>query len=427
MRMARKIFIIVFVTLAFFLPSNVSAEIAPEIQWSRNVGGNLEEIAYDIVQTSDGGYIVAGMKYIVNTFEDIYVIKFSESGDVEWEKNYENSKKDFANSIMQAKDGGYIICGGTFSNTEGVSDYYIIKLDSAGNVQWERKFGDIQGEICEAVIQTMDGGYMAAGGKWLNLYDRDMYLVKLDADGNLEWEKLIDGGNDDGAYDIQQTPDRGYIIAGYTRSLVDGDYNMFIVRTDSHGDTKWKSDFGGSGSDQAYSIEQHRNGYIAAGYTKSYNEFSDVYVVDLNLDGEMVWEKSYGIDDTQEEARSIKNTADGGFILAGRTNQYAYGSFDAYLLKLDRDGNELWSQVFGGQNSDMGYAVLQSQDGGYVIAGQTKSYGSAGDVYIVKTEGQAGSMTGRRVDIPEYGSPANGVIFTFIMLIIAGLMMKRKK
>ena len=193
---------------------------------------------------------------------------------------------------------------------------------------------------------------MAAGQSWDNILEGNMYLIKLDPNDNKEWDKTIGGGLEDGAYDIQQTPDRGYIVAGYTRSTTDGSYKVYIVKTDSDGNVEWSKDFGGGSDDQAFSLEQHRDGYVVAGFTKSHGESSDVYVLRVDLDGNLVWEKTFGGRDTEEVAQSIYRTSDGGYILAGKNNQYTYGSYDVYLLKLDSDGNEQWSQVFGGENDE---------------------------------------------------------------------------
>jgi hypothetical protein len=423
-----KIIFSLFIYLLLFSPFIVSADTAPPIQWELNLGDNLEETIYDIAQTSDGGYIAAGKKYSVNTFEDIYVVKLTASGDVEWENKYLAAKEDYANSIKQTSDGGYIVCGGTYTESEGVNDFKILKLDPAGEVEWEQKSGGNQRDVCEAIIQTKDGGYLAAGDTWLNFYDRDIFLIKMDPNGIIEWDLNIGGGEEDGAYDIQQTPDKGYIIAGYTRSVSDLSFDAYIVKTDPDGTVKWKKEFGGSGDDQFYSITQQDNGYVAAGYSKSFNEFSDIYVVKIDLDGEKVWENVYGSDETQDDARSIKKTSDGGYILAGSTNEYSYGSFDMYLIKINRDGDLQWSQVFGGENSDVGYSVLQSSDNGYVIAGQTKSLGGNGDAYIVKTEGYEETTLGKEINknLPEYGSPANGILISVLLLIIAGLIIKRQ-
>lgn len=427
--MRAKMIVILIVVFVMFMPFTVVADTAPRAQWTLDVGGNREEVIYDVIQTSDGGYIAAGKTGSMSSSNDVYVVKVTSTGEVEWEMNYGSIKEDYAKSIRQTSDGGYIVGGGTRSFNVGVVDYYVIKLDSSGNVQWEQKFGGSQTDICESVIQTKDGGYMAAGQSWINPQNGDVYIIKLDADGEEEWHKSIGGSLEDGAYDIQQTPDRGYIIAGYTRSAGDGSYDMFIVKTDSDGEEEWMSDFGGNNHDQALSIEQHRDGYIAAGYTKSFSESSDIYVVRLDLDGNEVWKKSYGSSSTDEEARSIMKTSDGGYILVGKTNQYTYGAFDVYLLKLDRNGKEQWAQVFGGENDDYGYSVRQTSDGGYILGGQTKSVGFGGNVYIIKTEAPAGTRTtgdSNLQGIPEYGTPAAGAFAGAMMLMAAGQLLRRR-
>lgn len=417
--------------LLLLTPLAVSADTAPRADWVRDLGGNREEIFYDVIQTSDGGYAAAGMTRGMSNTEDVYVVKLSASGDVEWEQNYGGAKVDYARSIRQTSDGGYILGGGTRSFNVGVVDYYIIKLDSSGNILWEKLYGSSQTDICEAIIQTSDGGYMAAGQSWLNILDGNAYILKLDSSGDKEWDKSIGGGLEDGAYDIQQTSDNGYIFAGYTRSNGDGSYDIYVVKTDSSGNIKWTSDFGGNNDDQAYSLIQHRDGYVVAGHSKSNSVLSnsDIYVVKLDLDGKKVWEKFYGAGDTIEEAQSIQKTNDGGYIIVGKTNQYTYGANDVYLLKLDRDGNEQWSQVFGGENDDYGYSIAQNSDGGFILAGQTKSYGTGGNAYIIKTEVPANSQTaanGAPQDIPDYGTPAVGILFSLMVLLTAGLVIRRR-
>jgi hypothetical protein len=429
-----KTIIVIFISFLLFVPFIVSANSAPETDWVVSLGGNREEIIYDIIQTSDGGYIAAGMTASKSSSDDVYVIKLSPAGEVEWENNYGDIKEDYAKSIRQTSDGGYIIGGGTRSFNVGVIDYYIIKLDPSGEVQWEKKYGGSQTDRCETIIQTEDGGYMAAGQSLLNFQVGNMYLIKLDPNGNKEWDKTIGGGREDRAYDVMQTSDRGYIVAGHTRSTTDGSYKVYIVKTDSRGNVEWSRDFGGGSDDQAFSLEQQGDGYVVAGYTKSHGESSDVYVVKVDLDGDLVWEKNFGGSDTEEVARSISRTSDGGYILAGETNQYTYGSYDVYLLKLDSNGNEQWSQVFGGGNDDYGYCAIQNSKGGFTVAGQTRSTGfgssgSGGDVYIIKTKDPLGgktSGTGSSGNIPEYGSPSPGIVFCFLILVTAGLFIRRR-
>ncbi|MDW7776151.1 MAG: hypothetical protein SCH39_07450 [Methanosarcinales archaeon] len=417
--------------LVLLTPLAVSADTAPRADWTADLGGNREEIFYDAVQTSDGGYVAAGMTKGMSNTDDVYVVKLSSSGDVVWEHNYGGPKIDFAKSIRQTSDGGYIIGGGTRSFDVGIIDYYILKLDSSGNLQWDKHYGSSQTDICESIIQTSDGGYIAAGQSWLNIIDGNVYIIKLDSSGNKKWDKSIGGGLEDGAYDIQQTSDNGYVIAGYTRSNGDGSYDVYVIKTDSNGNVKWTSNFGGNNDDQAYSIVQQRDGYVVTGHSKSKNVLanSDVYVIKLDLEGKKVWEKFFGVSDTIEESQSIQNTRDGGYIIVGKTNQYTYGANDVYLLKLDSDGNEQWSQVFGGENDDYGYSVAQTSDGGFILAGQTKSFGTGGNAYIIKTEVPSSSRNtgnGGLRDIPEYGSSAIGVLFSLMVLLTAGLVMRNR-
>ena len=360
--------------------------------WQKTYGGRGWDVANSIQQTSDGGYIVAGSTTSFGAGRrDVYVIKLDENGNKIWEKTFGGSGDDWANSIQQTSDGGYIVAGGTTSFGAGEKNVYIIKLDAYGNKIWEKTFGG-SGEAY-SIQQTKDGGYIVAG--WTEPFGAggrnrkwNVYIIKLDENGNKIWEKTFGGRSHAEAYSIQQTTDGGYIVAGWTYSLGAGEKNVYIVKLNKNGNKVWEKTFGGWSNDVAYSIQQTKDGgYIVAGWTESFGAGGrDVYIIKLDEDGNKIWEKIYG-GSGDDWANSIQQTSDGRYIVAGGTTSFGAGRRDVYVIKLDEYGNKIWEKTFGGWSDDVAYSIQQTKDGGYIVAGWTESFGAGGsDVYIIKLD-----------------------------------------
>ena len=212
------------------------------------------------------------------------------------------------------------------------------------------------------------------------------------------------GAADDWAYSVQQTADGGYIVAGYTNSFGAGDYDFYLVKTNSQGDTLWTRTYGGSDDDWAYSVQQTADGgYIVAGYTYSFGAGDDdFYLVKTNSQGDTLWTRTYG-GSGDDEAYSVQQTADGGYIVAGYTSSFGAGSGDFYLVKTNSQGDTLWTRTYGGSGYDGAYSVQQTADGGYIVAGYTGSFGAGSDdFYLVKTNSQGDTLWTR-----TYGGSSN--------------------
>jgi|GEM_PF-318826 len=355
--------------------------------WQKTFGGSLDDFAYSIQQTTDGGYIVAGYTYSFGAgYYDAYILKLNSDGSLAWQKTYGGSSNDMAHSIQQTTDGGYIVAGYTYSFGAGNDDVYVLKLNSDGSLAWQKTFGGSYGDYAYSIQQTTDGGYIVAGSTYsFEAGYYDAYILKLNSDGSLAWQKTFGGSYGDYAYSIQQTTDGGYIVAGSTYPFEAGYYDAYILKLNSDGSLAWQKTFGGSYGDYAYSIQQTTDGgYIVAGYTGSFG-FGD-YVLKLNRDGSLAWQKTYG-GIWNDEAYSIQQTTDGGYIVAGYTASFGAGNNDVYVLKLDSDGSLAWQKTFGGSNNDEAYSVQKTADGGYIVAGYTGSFGSGDyDVYILKLD-----------------------------------------
>jgi len=312
----------------------------------------------------------------------------SEPPATEWDKTYGGAGGDSAWSVVQTGDGGYIAAGATDSFGAGNNDFWLVKTDASGNLQWNKTYGGAGGEEALSVQQTSDGGCIVAGETYsFGAGHYDFWLVKTDANGNMEWNKTYGGVDYDGAWSVQQTSDGGYIAAGYTNSFGAGAYDFWLVKTDAIGNMEWNRTYGGASTDWGHSVEQTSDeGYIVAGYTTSFGLAGvHFWLVKTNATGNMEWNKTYGAGG--EEAFSVQQTSDGGYIVAGYTYSFGAGGGDFWLVKTDPAGNEQWNQTYGGAGGEMAYSVEQTGDGGYIAAGATDSFGAgSSDLWLVKTD-----------------------------------------
>jgi len=373
--------------------------------WTKTYGGNGVEEGNFVQQTSDGGYIVAGYTDSWGAgSKDVYLVKTDENGDTLLIYLYGGTNDDYAKSVQQTSDGGYIIVG--YSNSPGAADWdiYLIKTDAIGSVVWEKYYGGTGADLGISVKQTNDGGYIIAG--YTESYGAgqyDIYLVKTDANGNTTWTKTFGGSSYDFGYSIEQTSDNGFIISGFTESYGAGGRDFYLIKTDANGIASWTKTFGGFNNDGANSVQQTSDGgYIIAGYTESYGAgSSDIYLIKTDANGIATFVKTFG-GSNNDAAYSTQQTSDGGYIIAGYTESYGAGSNDFYLIKTDNNGITSWTETYGGNESDVGRSVQQTNDGGYIVSGYTASFGAGSrDIYLIKTDANGSVVEESVISTPE--------------------------
>jgi hypothetical protein len=367
--------------------------------WAKTYGGSDYDSAYSIQPTSDNGYIVAGFTESFGAGSyDGWILKLDASGCVQWQKAYGGINIDSFRSAQQTADGGYMAAGNWRSFASGDVDVWILKLDAAGNIEWQKTYGGIDDEYSRSAQQTVDGGYIVAGVTDSFGWAGDVWILKLDASGDVEWQKSYGDLGIDSARSIQQTADGGYIVAAHTSSFGAGSDDVWILKLDASGNMEWQKTFGGIQSEAPYGVQQTADGgYITATSTISFGAGgADFWVLKLDANGNIQWQKTYGRSGN-ESARSIQQTADGGYIVAGFIDSGAY--HDSLILKLDAAGNVEWQKTYGGSDNEESDSVLQTADGGYIAAGHMGSLVTfSSDVWILKLDAN-GNISGCPQDL----------------------------
>jgi hypothetical protein len=324
---------------------------------------------YAVIQSNDEGYAVAGS---VNGGNSFAIDKLDKDGNLTWSKIIGSGNYNEAFSLVQTKDGGYAMAGYTSVYGAGGEDVYVVKLDANGNLKWTKTIGGPDDDWGNAIVQTKDGGYAITGGT--KSYgggvpsSADIYVIKLDSDGNKLWTKTIEGpwGSDDEGNSIIQTKDGGIVVTGNTLDLSGWD-DAFVFKLDSTGNLLWTNTLGGAHDNQdSYSVVQTVDGGFAitgSNYSNVKNNFY-VYVVKLDSIGTLVWAETIG-GNRGEGGNSIVQTKDKGYAIAAITNSFGKDSIDEYIIKLDSIGNLKWTKVFGEPEYNYVYSLIQTNDGGF--------------------------------------------------------------
>ncbi len=351
----------------------VQQSAPPVMRWDKTFGGDGDDRVYSLTHTSDGGYILAGYSYYIDERHfGARLVKTDANGNMQWQRNIGGNRFYEAHYAMQTSDGGYIIAGSTGSYGAGSDDFWLVKTDAEGIEQWNRTFGGEYADIASSVRQTSDGGYIMAGRtESYGAGSDDFWLVKTDPEGTEQWNRTFGGDSIDSLYSFQQTIDGGYILCGDTRSFGTGSSDFWLVKTDNNGIELWNRTFGGANYDRAYSVQQTSDGgYILAGMTRSFsaNHF-DFLLVKTDSNGTEQWNRTIVGPNEDNSPHSILQSPGGGYIIAGKTGSGGTESYDMWLVMTDQDGYVQWETTFGGTGHDVARSVLLAPDGGLVVAG----------------------------------------------------------
>lgn len=403
-----------FLITLLFLFFSFTIQAQPLIEWSKGLGGALNDIPHTSINTPDGSFVIAGQS---NSSDqdiddnkggfDLWVTKLNDQGNLVWEKNYGGSADEYALDIQLTADGGYVLTGGSASSDNdlienfGKIDLWVIKIDGSGDLEWSKNYGGSGIDIGTGVTVLPDG-YMIAGctgsagepnisaGYGGNEY----WVIKLDLDGDLIWEKTYGGKRHDAAKSILPTDDGGFIVGGNTWSdngdIVSnhGHSDAWIIKINANGLLQWSKTFGGITADHMNSLTKTDDGnytlagakgemdFVGSGFGGRYDE--QFWLLKFNQSGQQLWEKTYG-GKKYDEATSIAPTIDGGYIIGGwvrsTDGQFSNhnGNKDAWFVKTDASGEEEWSQLIGGAENEIIRSITQANDGGYLMVGYSNS------------------------------------------------------
>lgn len=386
----------------------------------KTLGGSLNESAQSIVKTTDGGYAILGhtqstdgdVANKTNTSFDFWLLKFSSDDELQWQKTYGGSDDDRGLDIIQTQEGGYTILGysksadGNVTENMGANDFWICKLDSSGNITWQKSYGFLGADIGYALTKTNDNGYLitgvldvsASGGqgnsKSLNTQHAggDYWAIKLNTNGEKEWSKFFGGTFTDTPYDVIQTQDNGYLIVGSSDSDdVDikgnkGTYDFWVVKISKSGNLLWEKSFGGSEIDEAWGVLASNDGnFIIVGDTRSNdkdvtnnNGAADAFVIKITPNGDLIWKTLFG-GTSFDTARSISKSNDGGFLISGSSRSSDgdvlknNGQNDAWVFKISSNGDLEWQKTIGGTNVDLAFDAISLNDDSTIVVGESSS------------------------------------------------------
>jgi hypothetical protein len=389
---------------------------APDTAWTKTFGDTGFDLGYSVQQTSDNGYIITGQTAPLGVpLDNVFLIKTDSLGDTLWTKSIGatvHSERGY--SVRQTLDGGYIIAGNKVTYEPDTFDILLIKTDSLGSTQWTKTYGGDSIDEAYSIQQTSDHGYIIAGcTRSYGAGNSDAYLIKTDSLGDTLWTKTFGGFSSDKAYSVQQTADDGYIITGTTYSFGAGEYDIYLIKTHFSGYPMWTKTIGGPESEGGNSVLQTvDHGYVVAGYTHSYGAGEDdVYLVKTDSLGDTLWTRVFGGAE-YDNGFSVHQIADDGYIITGATNSFGAGAYDIYLIKTDPAGYPEWTKTIGGPDIDAGRSVQQTEDEGYIIVGYTRSYGAGEiDVYLIKIKSLTGIEENQDLISAEKTAICNTLIF----------------
>ena len=368
----------VFLTLDNFLIFNLTFGVS-----------NKTESGYSIIETSDEGFAILGD--ITDNNSDISLLKTDKYGDQVWIQAYGGSQFDEARHFQETTDGGYIISGFTKSYGFGEEDVWIIKTDALGLIDWNVNYGGSQNDRGAQILQTDEGGYILIGEKYNNeSEDSDLWILKINSQGEISWDKTFGGLENDAGYDIKKVNSGGYLLLGSTNSYGNGGSDIWLIMIDQNGNELWSKTFGSSNNEYGRSIiDAEDGGYLLFATSESFgNDNTDLHNIKVDSTGNEEWNKSFG-GFYGKNGNVVKKSPNGGYILISSRYNFNDGSYDMWLIKMDTNGETEWTKTFGEIHNDNGYGIAITSDNGFILTGSTNNYGTGtfeySDAWIIKT------------------------------------------
>ncbi len=360
--------------------------------WAVHHGGRLNETGYACRMLGGGDYVMAGATFSQGAGDyDIYLVKLDSTGSIFWERTYGGAGTDVGTDLQITPEGGFVVVGYTVSWGKGKRDICLVKTTVDGTMEWIKTYGGVADDEAYSIRVTADSGFIICGTTMSFGQGGDMYLIRTDRNGDTLWTKTWGGPAGESGAAVRVTADGGFIAIGNTGSFGAGYSSIYLVRTNSNGDTLWTAAYGGARADLGYDVERtNDNGFILSGATVPTGQnYYDAYLVKVDSLGRQEWESNYG-NSFEDRAYSVAPTIDGGYVLTGTTESNQGRKIDIYVVKTDPVGGVEWDTAYGGMESDYGRMVGVDASGNFLLAGSTYSYSAGGsDLYLMKVEGSA--------------------------------------
>ena len=374
---------------------------AKELLWEKTYGGPGDDRAFSIAPADNNGFLIVGSSRSFNMNDTAaWAVRIDSSGNMVWNKTYlEDHGSEFRN--VQKTTDGFLLVGNTFLSS-GNEDAWILKMDDQGNALWNKTIGGDRFNKVFSAATAPDGFVLAGLTNSSKSGNSCAWLLKTDTEGNLLWNKTYEEMQDSAFRTILVTTTGDYVIAGYGDSTGNGNYDSLLTKTDYNGTVIWNETFGGLESDKAYALVGATNGYIIVGETHSNQEAdADAFVTKTDLEGRLVWNETYGGADF-DVANAITPTGNGEYLVVGFTFSYGNGQRDFWFFEIDDSGNLVWSRTCGREGFEEAYAAVKIGDDEFVIGGWTNSSGKGSyDFYVIRTR-IVTSGTGVDLDIIAY-------------------------
>ena len=357
-------------------------------QWQKIYGGKEDDIAYSIVALENGDSAIVGTcKSYGAQRTDICLTRMSAKGEMKWRLWLGGKKKEEGKAISRAADGSILIVGNSKSFSKNYDyDLYVAKVSLEGKLVWEKNLGGERDEFAGGIAGTDDGGALiVAQSESFGEGDKNIYIAKLDKNGKVLSERTIGGSRADSAQALTRTRDGHFVMVGYREVETSGDTDFFVMKLDQNGKKIWARTYGEEEADSLLGVTPTvDNGIVAVGKTRSYgSEQTDLTVMKFDAKGKLIWHKVYGFK-YYEYGNAVATTRDGGFVLVGGTNTLGKGNHSVYILALDKEGELIWSHVYGDERKDVAHGVARMDDGSIVVVGETNSFKREKNFYLIK-------------------------------------------